>query len=134
MSQMTEMKKNIRAAKKLRLSWLQRLIIFAIVAPATFLFAIYGQLQIVWPLIISVGVLWMVLWLKWDLRRYAWFWVTLAIIGIFHIALVLFVPWPATWVPAVLMTGILTPDFLLVLWVVVFLERVTAKTAQQRGS
>ena len=104
--------------------------IFLIVTPATFLFALYGQLQLAWPLIISTGMLWLVIRLKWQLRRYAWFWVAIAAVGIFHIALIMFVPWPATWMPAVFMTGISTLDFLLILWIIVAVERTVGETAQ----
>jgi len=131
MSQMTEMKREIQATKKLRLSWLQRIMIFAIGAPATFLFALYGRLQLVWPLMISIGMLLIVIWLKWDLRRYARFWVTISAAGIFQIVLVLFLPWPGAWMPAVAMTGISTLDFLLVLWIIVSVERVMGKTLQE---
>ena len=131
MSQMSEMKKEIRAAKKLRLSFLQRLMTAAVGGTATFFLGLYGRLQLAWPLMISVGVLWLVVWLRWDLRRSVWFWITIAALGIAHLALILLVPWSASWRPAAVMAGISTLDFLFVLWVIVFVERAMRKRAQR---
>lgn len=133
MPQMTKMKKQIQEAKKLHLSWRARLIIFMVIAPATFLLALYGRLELGWPLIISFGMLGLVIWLKWALRRHAWFWGTMAAIAILHLALIIFIPWPATWVPALLMTVISTVDFFLILWVLVIVER-RAGQSQHDGS
>ena len=131
MSQITEMKRELRAAKKLRLSWLQRLMILVIGAPATFLLALYGRLELAWPLMMSIGVLWFVIWLKWDLRRSAWFWITIAAVGSIHLAIILLVPWSSSWRPAAMMAGLGALDFLLILWLILFVEKVMGKTSQQ---
>jgi uncharacterized membrane protein YjgN (DUF898 family) len=83
---------------------------------------------------ITIGMLWLVIRLKWALRAHAWFWIAIAAVGISHIALVLFIPWPAAWMPVVLMTGISTIDFLFILWVIAVVERLMEKPVQQRRS
>ena len=128
MSLMTEMKRQIQEAKKLHLSWRTRSIIFIVIAPATFLFALNGRLELAWPLIISIGMMGLVIKLKWALRRHVWFWVAMAAIAIFHLALIIFIPWPATWVPSLLMTVFSTVDFFLILWVVVVVERIVGQS------
>lgn len=125
---MNDFKREMQKAKKLHLSWRARLLIFIIGAPAIFLFALYGRLELAWPLMISIGMMSIVIWLKWALRRRVWFWIAMAAIGIFHIALIIFVPWPATWVPALLMTIISTVDSFLILWVIVVIERAMGQS------
>lgn len=61
MSQMNEFKREIQEAKKLRLSWQAKLIIFLVGAPLTFLFAIHGRLALALPLMITTGVLGLVI-------------------------------------------------------------------------
>jgi len=131
MSQMTDFKISLQEAKKLHLSWRARALIFIFGAPTIFLFAVLGKLDLVWPSIVSLGMISIAVWVKWTLRRYAWFWITIAVIAIFHLSLIVFVPWPAAWVPAVLMTVISTADFLLILWVLVAIERIVRHPSRQ---
>ena len=37
---------------------------------------------------------------RWELSKHRWFWVTIAAIVLYHLPLVLLVPWTATWVPS----------------------------------
>jgi hypothetical protein len=64
----------------------------------------------------------LVIWTKWALRYYVWFWATIAAISTFHLFVILCVPWPETWIPAVLMKLIITADFIFILWIVVAVE------------
>jgi hypothetical protein len=34
-----------------------------------------------------------VVWMRWDLREQAWFWITIAFMALWQIPLVLFIPW-----------------------------------------
>ena len=81
MSQIDEVKCEIREAKKLRLSWRTKLLIILIGAPITFLFALYGKLQLALPLMNVVGVLGLMILFKWKLRKQAWFWITMTVIA-----------------------------------------------------
>jgi hypothetical protein len=42
---------------------------------------------------------------------------------VFHISLIFGVHWSSNWVPVFVMTGIMTADFLAMLWILVFIER-----------
>ncbi|HET8637383.1 MAG TPA: hypothetical protein VFL96_11075, partial [Acidobacteriaceae bacterium] len=42
---------------------------------------------------ISVAMILTVVWLRWDLRKHVWFWVTIILLALLHVLLVLFVPW-----------------------------------------
>jgi len=58
MSQINELKREIQEAKKLRLSWRAKLLMFVVGTPTVFLFLIHGgRLELVWPLMITIGVL-----------------------------------------------------------------------------
>ncbi|MGB6687311.1 MAG: hypothetical protein WBE76_05665 [Terracidiphilus sp.] len=123
MSQINELKREIQEAKKLRLSWRTKLFIFIVGAPTTFLFALYGRLEMVWPLAITVGMIGIVIRFKWKLRRQTWFWVTMALIAILHVLWVLFVPWTTKWIPVFVYIGIATADFVLILWILLVVEK-----------
>lgn len=57
MSQIGQLKREIRGAKTLHLSWRIRLLIFVVAAPMTFLLALYGRLELALPSINVIGVL-----------------------------------------------------------------------------
>jgi len=124
MSQINELKREIQEAKKLRLSWRTKLLMVVIGTPTLFLFLIYGgRLELVWPLMITIGVLGIVIRFKWKLRRHTWFWVTMALIAVLHVLWVLFVPWTTKWIPVFVYIGIATADFVLILWILLVVEK-----------
>ena len=123
MSQINELKREIQEAKTLRLSWRTKLFIFIVGAPTTFLFALYGRLEMVWPLAITIGMIGIVIRFKWRLRRQTWFWVTMAVIAVVHVLWVLFVPWTTKWIPVFVYIGIATADFVLILWILLVVEK-----------
>lgn len=127
MSQINELKHEIQEAKKLRLSWRTKLFIFIVGAPTTFLFALYGRLEMVWPLAITIGMIGILIRFKWRLRRQTWFWVTMAMIAVVHVLWVLFVPWTTKWIPVFVYIGIATADFILILWILLVVEKFMGK-------
>ena|ERR1051326_7450763 len=134
MSQVNELKREIREAKKLRLSWRTKLLMVVIGTPTFFLFLIQGgRLELFWPLAISIGVIGIVIRFKWKLRRLTWFWVTMAVIAVLHVLWVLFVPWTTKWIPVFVYSGIATADFFLILWILLVVERLMGgpKTAER---
>ena len=69
-----------------------------------------GRVELMMPVLASVFVLGLLLVLKWRLRRYAWFWITMAVfVGLQHSALLRY-PWTKKWVPAATSAGIATLD------------------------
>ena len=123
MSQINELKREIQELKNRRLSWRAKLFIVLIGAPMNFLFLLYGGLELAMPLMITISALGFVVYLKWKLRQYAWFWITMTIIAALHVPLILFVPWTTKWVPGWAVAGIATVDFVLILWVLLVVEK-----------
>ena len=120
---MNELKREIREAKKLHLSWRTRLLIFIVGAPTVFLFGIYGRLELAMPLIIIIGMHGLVIYFKWKLRRHAWFWIAMMVSVALHVPLILFVPWHTRWVPGLALAVIASVDFCLILWILLVVER-----------
>jgi hypothetical protein len=127
MHRLKELKSEIQEAKKLRLSWRTKVLIIVISALATFLFALYGRLELALPLMNVIGVLGLMILFKWKLRRYVWFWITMAVVAALHVPLIFFVPWATKWVPAVAIAGIDSADFCLILWVLILVEKFAGK-------
>jgi hypothetical protein len=75
MSLTNELRSEIKEAKKLRLSWQTKVIVFIVSAALTFLFALHGRLAWAWPLMITIGVLGLVILFKRKLWNQRWFWV-----------------------------------------------------------
>ena len=69
-------------------------------SPLFFLFDSFGKPgngRAAW---IGAGVILIAMKMRWELRKHAWFWLTiLCIVGV-HVPLVLFVPWTSRWIPA----------------------------------
>jgi hypothetical protein len=124
MFQINDLKREFQEAKKLRLSWRTKLLIIVFGAPLTFLFALYGRLELALPLMNIIGVLGLMILFKWKLKKQAWFWVTMAVIAALHVPLILFVPWGTRWVPALAIAVIDSVDFCLILWILYFVGRL----------
>ena len=123
MSQMNDLKREIQEPKNRSLSWRAKLFIVLIGAPMVFLFAFYGGLELAMPLTITIYALGFVVYLKWKLRQYAWFWITMTVIAALHVPLILFVPWTTKWVPGWAVAGFATVDFVLILWILLVVEK-----------
>jgi hypothetical protein len=81
------------------------------------LFERFGKLNLVLPILNSIGVLGFMIAFKRKLWRHEWFWVTIAVIAVLHVPLILFVPWGTRWVPALAIAVIDSLDFCLMLWI-----------------
>jgi hypothetical protein len=114
---MNELRSEIREAKKLRLPWQTKPIIFIVGATSAYLFALYGRLAWAMPLMITTGVLGLVILFKRKLWNRRWFWVSMVAIAVLHILLILFVPWTTSWVPALAISVVASADFCLILWI-----------------
>jgi len=128
MPKMSDFKRELQEAKRLRLPWYVMLLIFCIGAPATFLFALYGRLEIALPLLNMVGVFGFIIALKWRLKREVWFWITTAIIVTIHLFLLFLIPWTEKWVPALAIGFIDSVDICLIIWTFVSLENVLGQS------
>lgn len=120
---MNELKREIKEAKKLHLSWRTRLFIFIVGAPTVFLFGIYGRLELTMPLIIILGMHSLVIDFKWKLRHHTWFWIAMSVSVALHVPLILYVHWTTRWVPALALSVVASVDFCLILWIVLVIRK-----------
>ena len=69
-----------------------------------------GRLELMMPVLASIFVLGLIVWVKWRLRTHPWFWLTIAMLVALHIAMICLVPWTKKWVPATTSAGIASVD------------------------
>ena len=71
-----------------------------IIGPVLILLSAYGMPYLDYPVLCaSVAILFAVRG-RWELRNRWWFWVTVFAIVCAHVALILYLPWKAGWIPA----------------------------------
>jgi hypothetical protein len=115
MSLASDVKSDIKAARKIRLPWWAVLCLLVGGMPLPWLFDHFGRLDLLLPMWNSVAVLGFVLVLKRRLWSQAWFWGTMAVLAALHVPLVLFVPWTTKWVPAIAIAAIDSGDLIVML-------------------
>jgi hypothetical protein len=118
MSIASGVKSEIKTAQKMRLPWWAVLCLLIGGMPLPWLFDHFGKLNLMLPIWNTVAVFGFLIALKWKLRRFAWFWITMIILAAFHVPLVLFVPWTTKWIPALMIAVIDSVDFCLMLWII----------------
>jgi hypothetical protein len=74
--------------------------------PIVWMFDHLGRFDLARPALCSIGMIGIVIAIKWKQRREMWFWTTVAAIVALHVLLILFVPWTTKWVPAVVIIPI----------------------------
>ncbi|HET6896037.1 MAG TPA: hypothetical protein VFH72_11705 [Candidatus Baltobacteraceae bacterium] len=114
----------MRIATKVRLPWWCLLSWMAACALIMWPLLMLGRTDLIYPTLTAIGVLGFTIAVKWELRRYAWFWVTMAIIAALHAAVIFIIPWTSKWVPALAIAAIASGDFILILVVFDVIARV----------
>jgi hypothetical protein len=61
--------------------------------------------------------------MRWELKRYGWFWITMTFLASLHLPLILFVPWTTKWIPAVVIAPFGIADLYAMLWVLAVVRR-----------
>jgi hypothetical protein len=84
----------------------------------------YGLLYLYRPIWNGAAVFGFLFFLKWRLRRHAWFWITMVAVITLHVLLILFVPWTNKWVPALVTAGVDSLDICLVFWILGIVEHL----------
>lgn len=69
----------------------------------------------------------------WDLRKHAWFWVTLTVVIAIHVLLILLIPWTSKSYPGTLLLPVAAVDYGIVYVIFKLIERVT-KGSQPQSS
>jgi hypothetical protein len=119
----------------MRLSWWGTLsVIFGTVILAL-LFVYFGRFDLARPSLISFAMLALAIVMRWKLIRNAWFWMTMIFLAALHLPLILFVPWNAKWIPAIVIAPFGIADLYAMLWVISivrkFMER--PRTPEEGG-
>jgi hypothetical protein len=86
--------------RRMRLPWWGVLCIIIGGLPVMYLFDHLGQLDLARPTLFFTGMIAIAIAMRWRLRQYRWFWVTMAAVLALHIAVILLVPWTTKWVPS----------------------------------
>jgi hypothetical protein len=94
--------------------------------PLVLLFVHYGKLAFALPTLDSVAVIAFAIVLRWRLRRYAWFWMAVALFVVLHTLVILFVPWTTQWIPAFLLAPIVFADLYSMLAMLSAIEKFMA--------
>jgi hypothetical protein len=85
---------------------------------AAWFFDHMGRLELTIPVLASVAAFVFILLVKWRLRRYVWFWVTMTVLAVLHVVMLWLVPWTKKWVPAATTAGVGTIDIFAMLAVI----------------
>jgi hypothetical protein len=115
-------KKDIKEAKKIWLPWPAIFCLFVLALLLRGMLKDSGLLYLYRPIWNGVLVFGFLFYLKWRLRRHAWFWATMAAVAALHVLLILFVPWTNKWVPALVTAGVDSLDICLVFWILGIVE------------
>jgi hypothetical protein len=122
MSLTNDVRDEIKAAKKLRMPGWAMVCTIAVSFLCAQIFRRFGKLDLVLPILNSIGVLGFVIALKRKLWLRASFWGTMTVIAALHVPLIVFVPWGTKWVPALAIAAIDSADFCLILWILAVVE------------
>lgn len=78
------------------------------------------------------GLLLCVAGLRWQLRRRAWFWLTIGLVGVIEAPVVIFIQWTNRWIPAAAILPFAIADFVAILllidWVKKWMEPPQCQT------
>lgn len=115
-------KNDIKEAKKIWLPWPAVLCLFVLAFLLRRMLKDSGLLYLYRPIWNGVAVFGFLFFLKWRLRRHAWFWITMAAVIALHVLLILFVPWTNKWVPALATACVDSLDICLAFWILGIVE------------
>jgi hypothetical protein len=105
-------------------------IIGVMLLPVFFVFVFLGKAELGFNVMLVLGLVMIAIRLRWKLRRYAWFWGTIAFVLLLHIPFLFLVHWPQSNVPTIaysLPLGI--ADFLLISGAISLAQKVFMKNS-----
>ena len=113
-------------SKQLTLSWKGLLAIFLGALLIGLLFNYLGKSALERPTGVSIAIVAFAVAMKWELRSRIWFGTAMAIFVAFHVLLVLIIPWPAGWIPAIVMIPIGLADLYVMLGILSIVGKLMA--------
>jgi hypothetical protein len=131
-----DIKEDIKAARQMRLPWWGVLCWMAGCALIAWPFYHADRLELLRPVLYSIGMLGGTTAIKWGFRRHVWFLGTMTILAALHVLLILLVPWTTKWIPAFVVIPIGIADLYVMLWVVSVVGKLMGgpKTAERSGN
>jgi hypothetical protein len=124
-----DVKKDIKAAQKVRLPWWVVLGLVIGSMPIYLLFDRAGISTLGFPTLVSVIVVVFAVIVKWNLKQFVWFWITVTLLAALHVPLLLFVPWGTQWIPGPIAAVVGIVDLIVMLTVLDVVARL-AKPAR----
>jgi hypothetical protein len=103
-------------------------IIFLLLVPVFLLFKYFGKVNLALPACTYLGMVLVAVRIRWSLRRYVWFWFTIALIFLIQALLVILVPFPHIKVTRISILPIGVADFLLILGAINLVEKFAVNT------
>jgi hypothetical protein len=108
-------KESMPEGDQLTLSWKSLLPIFVGALLIGLLFNYLHKSTLERPTGLSIVVVAFAVAMKWELRSRIWFWTAMAIFVSLHVLLILIIPWPTGWIPAIVMIPIGLADLYVML-------------------
>jgi hypothetical protein len=97
------------------------------------LFYELGHREMARPAVAMMAVIVSVVKVEWELHTQLWFWLIIALVAALHAYVLVWVPWTARWVPAVVMLPFAVIDGAAIIIAVDFVgRRCNKKTADDR--
>jgi hypothetical protein len=103
-------------------------IIGVMLLPVFFVFVLLGKAEMGFNLVLVLGLVMIAVKLRWQLRKYLWFWVTILFVIVLHVPFLLLLYWPKSDVPTIaysLPLGIV--DFLVISGAISLAQKVFSK-------
>ena len=118
----TQVRSDLKAARKLWLPWQLLLPLMALSFGACVVLDHYGMLNMTLPVLNCGFFFGLLIYLKWGLRGQPLFWATIAALAAIHAMLIWCIPWTSDWVPAAAIAVISSIDFAAMLWTLAAVE------------
>jgi hypothetical protein len=96
----------------------------AIVLPASLIVYHFGGADMAISTFLCLGMVVFAALLKWNLRKFVWFWIVLSIVTALQVPVILGVHWPAHWVHGVVLLPVCIVDLLILLGIIRLVEGV----------
>ena len=127
MSQLrTDLKRDLRAARKIRFPWWAGLTLAASAALCAAMFDHFKRLDLALPDMNSFVVFGYLIRLKWYLRNRIWFWATMLFCALLHVPLIMAIPWTTKWVLPGAVAIIDAVDFCVILVLLAVFEKIVS--------